>query len=100
MPYNALEWHVFVQMNVKRSGLMLNKVMDKLQQKKGNAIMYWYQASSLIFLQIERSEMEVAGITDNFYLNGATPVRERQKMVETFRGGDKHGFSSSSRSWI
>lgn len=44
--------------------------------------------------------MEVAGITDNFYLNGATPVRERQKMVETFRGGDKHGFSSSSRSWI
>ena len=31
--------------------------------------------------------MEVAGITDNFYLNGATPVRERQKMVETFRGG-------------
>ena len=40
MPYRALEWRVFVQMNVKRSGLMLNKVMDKLQQKKGNAIMY------------------------------------------------------------
>ena len=42
MPYRALEWHVFVQMNVTKPGLLLNKVMDKLQQKKGNAIMYWY----------------------------------------------------------
>ena len=40
MPYKALEWHVFAQMNVTKPGLMLNKVMDKLQQKKVNAIMY------------------------------------------------------------
>ena len=37
-------------------------------------------------------ELEAAGISDYYYLNGSTPVRERQRMVEDFQKGQKRVF--------
>lgn len=70
----------------------LSLMIDKLQQivEQGNKVLVFSQFTS--FLEMARKEMMKAGITDYFYLNGSTPVRERQKMVEAFQTGEKRVF--------
>ena len=70
----------------------LSLMVDKLQQivEQGNRVLVFSQFTS--FLEMARKEMENAGITDYFYLNGSTPVYERQKMVASFQAGEKRVF--------
>ena len=70
----------------------LSLMVDKLQQivEQGNRVLVFSQFTS--FLEMARKEMENAGITDYFYLNGSTPVCERQKMVASFQAGEKRVF--------
>lgn len=65
---------------------------DKLVQivEQGNRVLVFSQFTS--FLDMACREIEAAGIRDYFYLNGSTPVRERQGMVEAFQKGEKAVF--------
>ena len=81
-----------VEKGLKIPSSKLTLMADKLQQivEQGNKVLVFSQFTS--FLEMARKEMEDAGITDYFYLNGSTPVRERQKMVEAFQTGEKRVF--------
>lgn len=81
-----------VEKGLKIPSSKLSIMVDKLQQivEQGNKVLVFSQFTS--FLEMAIKEMEDAGITDYFYLNGSTPVRERQKMVEAFQAGEKRVF--------
>ncbi len=70
----------------------LSVMVDKLQQiiGQGNKVLVFSQFTS--FLDMAAKELEAAGISDYYYLNGSTPVRERQRMVEDFQKGQKRVF--------
>lgn len=67
-------------------------MIDKLQQiiGQGNRVLIFSQFTS--FLELAKQEMEQKGIKEFFYLNGSTPLAERQRMVERFQAGEKNIF--------
>lgn len=56
----------------------------------GNKVLVFSQFTS--FLQMAREAVEQAGFSDYFYLDGSTPIKERQRMVEAFQWGEKTIF--------
>ncbi len=70
----------------------LEAMMDKLLPiiDGGNKVLVFSQFTS--FLQMAREAVEEAGVKDYFYLDGSTPIKERQRMVETFQKGEKAIF--------
>ena len=81
-----------VEKGIEIPSSKLSLMVDKLQQivEQGNKVLVFSQFTS--FLEMACKEMEIAGITDYFYLNGSTPIRERQKMVEAFQAGERRVF--------
>lgn len=65
----------------------LDALMDKLQPmvEQGNRVLIFSQFTS--FLKMAKNKIEQAGITDLFYLDGSTPIKTRQRMVEAFQKG-------------
>lgn len=67
---------------------MLDKLQTMLQQE--NRVLIFSQFTS--FLKMAKQAIEQAGITDMLYLDGSTPIKERQRMVETFQAGQGRVF--------
>lgn len=65
----------------------LDALMVKLQPmvEQGNRVLIFSQFTS--FLKMAKNKIEQAGITDLFYLDGSTPIKTRQRMVEDFQKG-------------
>lgn len=70
----------------------LSVMIEKLLQivGQGNRVLIFSQFTS--FLEMACRAIEAAGITDYFYLNGSTPLRVRQAMVDAFQNGAKRVF--------
>lgn len=81
-----------VEKKWKGTSSKLEAMLDKLQQmlEEGNRVLIFSQFTS--FLDMAQEVMREAGITDFYYLNGSTPMRQRQQMVEGFQRGDKRVF--------
>ena len=81
-----------VEKKWKGTSSKLETMLDKLQQmlEEGNRVLIFSQFTS--FLDIAQEVISDAGITDFYYLNGSTPMRQRQQMVEGFQRGDKRVF--------
>ncbi len=67
---------------------MIEKLLPMMEEK--NRVLIFSQFTS--FLKMAREAMEEAGLTDYFYLDGSTPIRERQRMVDAFQQGQKQIF--------
>ncbi len=67
---------------------MLDKLQSMLQQE--NRVLIFSQFTS--FLKMAKQAIEQAGITDMLYLDGSTPIKERQRMVESFQAGQGQVF--------
>lgn len=76
----------------KGSSSKLEALADKLIPivEGGNKVLVFSQFTS--FLQMAREAVEQAGFSDYFYLDGSTPIKERQRMVEAFQRGEKPIF--------
>ncbi len=70
----------------------LEAMIDKLSPmvETGNRVLVFSQFTS--FLKMACEAMQNAGMTDYFYLDGSTPIKERQHMVEAFQNGEKSVF--------
>lgn len=70
----------------------LDALTDKLLPivEGGNRVLIFSQFTS--FLTMAKETLKAAGLTDFFYLDGSTPIRERQRMVEDFQKGKKQVF--------
>ncbi len=70
----------------------LEAMIDKLSPmvEAGNRVLIFSQFTS--FLKMACETMKKAGMTDYFYLDGSTPIKERQHMVEAFQGGARSVF--------
>ena len=81
-----------VEKKWKGTSSKLETMLDKLQQmlEEGNRVLIFSQFTS--FLDMAQKVISDAGITDFYYLNGSTPMRQRQQMVEGFQRGDKRVF--------
>lgn len=81
-----------VEKKWKGTSSKLEAMLDKLQQmlEEGNRVLIFSQFTS--FLDMAQEVISEAGITDFYYLNGSTPMRQRQQMVEGFQRGDKRVF--------
>ena len=81
-----------VEKTWKGTSSKLEVLVDKLTQmvEQGNRVLIFSQFTS--FLELACKALEEAGIKDYFYLNGSTPLRQRQQMVEDFQKGDKQVF--------
>ena len=81
-----------VEKTWKGTSSKLEAMLDKLQQmlEEGNRVLIFSQFTS--FLDMAQKVIREAGITDFYYLNGSTPMRQRQQMVEGFQRGDKRVF--------
>lgn len=76
----------------KGSSSKLEALADKIIPivEGGNKVLVFSQFTS--FLQMASEAVEKAGVQDYFYLDGSTPIRERQRMVEAFQRGEKAVF--------
>ncbi len=70
----------------------LEAMLDKLQSmvEQGNRVLLFSQFTS--FLKMAKQAIEQAGITDLLYLDGSTPLLERQRMVDAFQSGKGQVF--------
>ncbi len=68
--------------------VMLDKLQSMLQQE--NRVLIFSQFTS--FLKMAKQTIGQAGITDILYLDGSTPIKERQRMVEAFQAGKGRVF--------
>ncbi|MGM9752823.1 MAG: DEAD/DEAH box helicase, partial [Candidatus Cryptobacteroides sp.] len=68
--------------------VMTDKLLQILEQ--GNRVLVFSQFTS--FLDLACKELEASGVKEYYYLNGSTPLKEREKMVEAFQRGDKKVF--------
>ena len=81
-----------VEKSWKGTSSKLEVLVDKLCQmvEQGNRVLVFSQFTS--FLELACKALEGAGIKDYFYLNGSTPLKQRQQMVEDFQKGTRQVF--------
>ncbi len=81
-----------VEKNWTGESSKLDAMLDKLQSmvEQGNRVLVFSQFTS--FLKMAKQAIEQAGITDLLYLDGSTPLRERQRMVDAFQSGKGQVF--------
>ena len=58
--------------------------------EQGNRVLVFSQFAS--YLKMAREAIQKAGMKDMFYLDGSTPIKERQGMVEAFQNGNGQVF--------
>ena len=58
--------------------------------EQGNRVLVFSQFAS--YLKMAREAIQKAGMKDMFYLDGSTPIKERQGMVEAFQSGKGQVF--------
>ena len=58
--------------------------------EQGNRVLVFSQFTS--YLKMVREAIQKAGMKDMFYLDGSTPIKERQGMVEAFQSGKRQVF--------
>lgn len=77
-----------MQCGSSKLAVMTDKLLQILEQ--GNRVLVFSQFTS--FLDLACKELEASGVKEYYYLNGSTPLKEREKMVEAFQRGDKKVF--------
>lgn len=77
-------WHG----NCSKLEAMTDKLLPLLEQ--GNRVLIFSQFTS--FLQMAKDTVLQQGITDILYLDGSTPLRQRQRMVDDFQAGKARVF--------
>lgn len=78
------QWHG----NSSKLEAMTDKLMPLLEQ--GNRVLIFSQFTS--FLQMAKETILQQGITDILYLDGSTPLKQRQRMVDDFQTGKARVF--------
>ena len=78
------QWHG----NSSKLEAMTDKLMPLLEQ--GNRVLIFSQFTS--FLQMAKETILQQGITDILYLDGSTPLKQRQRMVDDFQVGKARVF--------
>ena len=78
------QWHS----NSSKLEAMTDKLMPLLEQ--GNRVLIFSQFTS--FLQMAKETILQQGITDILYLDGSTPLKQRQRMVDDFQAGKARVF--------
>ena len=58
--------------------------------EQGNRVLVFSQFTS--YLKMAREAIQKAGMKEMFYLDGSTPIKERQGMVEAFQSGKGQVF--------
>ena len=58
--------------------------------EQGNRVLVFSQFSS--YLKMAREAIQKAGMKDMFYLDGSTPIKQRQSMVEAVQSGKGQVF--------
>ena len=58
--------------------------------EQGNRVLVFSQFAS--YLKMAREAIQKAGMKEMFYLDGSTPIKERQGMVEAFQNGNGQVF--------
>lgn len=81
-----------VEKKWKGASSKLDALLDKLlpMVEQGNRVLVFSQFTS--FLKMAKHAILDAGVKDMFYLDGSTPIKERQSMVEAFQSGKGQVF--------
>ena len=58
--------------------------------EQGNRVLVFSQFTS--YLKLAKEAIQKAGVNEIFYLDGSTPIKERQGMVEAFQSGKGQVF--------
>ena len=76
-----------VEKKWKGASSKLDALLDKLlpMVEQGNRVLIFSQFTS--YLKMAREAIQKAGMKDMFYLDGSTPIKERQGMVDAFQSG-------------
>ena len=82
------QWHS----NSSKLEAMTDKLQPLLEQ--GNRVLIFSQFTS--FLQMAKETILQQGITDILYLDGSTPLKQRQWMVDDFQAGKARVFLISA----